>query len=96
MYRIEKGTSGINSVTVGADDTGISIAYVNGSIAVKAAEAIASVQVYDMQGMLLRQTGFENGKNEVAVSLDFAPGIYVAKVCLESGRCATKKVIVGK
>ena len=96
MYRIEKGTSGINSVTVGADDTGISIAYVNGSIAVKAAEAIASVQVYDMQGMLLRQTGFENGKSEVAVSLDFAPGIYVAKVCLESGRCATKKVIVGK
>ena len=96
MYRIEKGTSGINSVTVGADDTGISIAYVNGSIAVKAAEAIASVQVYDMQGMLLGQFAFEKGVNEATVSMGFAPGIYVAKVCLESGRSATKKVIIGK
>ena len=96
MYRIEKGTSGINSVTGGADDTGISIAYGNGSIAVKAAEAIASVQVYDMQGMLLGQFAFEKGVNEATVSMGFAPGIYVAKVCLESGRSATKKVIIGK
>ena len=96
MYRIEKGTSGINSITGGADDTGISIAYGNGSIAVKAAEAIASVQVYDMQGMLLGQFAFEKGVNEATVSMGFAPGIYVAKVCLESGRSATKKVIIGK
>lgn len=94
MYRIEKGTSGITAVHDNAGDNGINISYSNGSLAIKAPEAIASIDVYDIQGVLITHTSLNGNTSDYILNLTGHDGIYMAKVCLESGLTATKKIIV--
>lgn len=93
LYRLDKTTSGINEITGGETDD-VNITYNGGNITVMASEAVTSVQVYDMQGVMLRRVNLDGGNTEASVSLDCADGLYIAKATMKSGRSAVRKIMV--
>lgn len=93
LYRLDKTTSGINEITGGETDD-VNITYNGESITVKASEAVTSVQVYDMQGVLMSQVSLDGDNTEATVGLDCANGLYIAKATMKSGRNAVKKIMV--
>lgn len=93
LYRLDKTTSGINEITGGETDD-VNITYNGGSITVKASEAVTSVQVYDMQGVLMSQVSLDGDNTEATVGLDCANGLYIAKATMKSGRSAVRKIMV--
>ena len=93
LYRLDKTTSGINEITGGETDD-VNITYNGGNITVKASEAVTSVQVYDMQGVLMSQVSLDGDNTEAIVGLDCANGLYIAKATMKSGRNAVKKIMV--
>lgn len=94
MYRIEKITSVITGTVSADDDESVSISYDNGKLTVKASEDVASVALYDLQGVILRQVTFDKGTTDATVILNCQNGVYVAKTSLKSGKSTTKKLMV--
>ena len=94
MYRIEKNASGIDDIVSGTGGDDVIITYADRTIIVKAQESVASVEVYDMQGVRLRRLNLDGLHTETSVSLDCADGLYIAKATLKSGRRAVKRIMV--
>ena len=94
LYRIEKKqATGIAAVA--ADGGSATVSYGSGSLAVKASGAVASLSVYDLQGLLMARRPVGGGAAEASLPLSCAPGVYLVKVALESGRTVTKKLFIG-
>lgn len=94
MYRIDKKqATGIAAVK--ADGGSAAISYRSGSLAVKASGAVAFISVYDLQGLLMARRPVGGGAAEAQLALNCAPGVYLVKVVLESGRTLTRKLFIG-
>jgi alpha-galactosidase len=94
MYRIDKNASGIDDIVSATDGDDVTMTYAGGRLAVKAQEAVTSVQVYDMQGVLMSQVSLDGDNTEATVGLDCANGLYIAKATMKSGRSAVRKIMV--
>lgn len=94
MYRIDKNASGIDDIVSVTDGDDVTMTYAGGRLAVKAQEAVASVEVYDMQGVLMSQVSLDGDNTEATVGLDCADGLYIAKATMKSGRSAVRKIMV--
>lgn len=94
MYRIDKVSPTAIATPTASNRNNIQMSYNPGSLNIKASEAIASLAVYDLQGIPLRQTSFNKGTTTATLPIRCKTGVYIAKVTLQSGYTSTKKITV--